>query len=408
MAVSAMSVVRATITVGIAIAAVTTAILASRVPGRSVVTVEYPSVSAWVLDEPRMALNRVNLATTRQEAVVPIPPSIMTGGPLTVLSDGTSALVVNPARGRAWTVDAMHRRLTGPQVVPTSASADGTYDLRGGTLALLDRPRGVLKLVRMRDDGAPASLTHGQEISVGGDATVAVGVDGSAYAVSGTTGTVTHVPVNDSGFAPDVKEATKARGPGLALSVVGEKWVVFEPAKDALYVKGFPRRSVSVDANRAARTPARVVLQHPSAASPWVLVQDPFSLNKIPLDSTSGGTPGVRLPQAIGPEAVPDPTRPVQAVGCGYAAWRWAGATFLGRTCPPRPSADDDLRQPVSETTAQRAGGLTRRPLGGFTWIGMSGQAPLLNESDKGVVLAMDQEAPRRVDDWHSPRGTTR
>ncbi|GAA3932859.1 Ig-like domain-containing protein [Microbacterium soli] len=283
-----------------------------------------------------------------------------------VLQRGSTVLVADRAEA---TLTAVH-----PATVSLADSAsipgDAKTALGGSTTAVLDRSSGALWVI-------PTSRIAGFDVKaaepvveLGKGADVAVGQDGTVYAVSADDGELVRIPADDEG-APltpkrssleGIEEAAEAR-----ITVVGDVAVVLDPADGVV---------VTSDGVRAQVAGAQdAVLQQVSAAADAALVATPSGLVRVPLDG--GETTTV---PAGGSGA---PAEPVFLKGCAYGAW--AGSARFLRDCE---GEDADVAETIPG--AERSTRLTFR---------VNRDVIVLNDIVGGAAWLAD-ESLQRVDDW--------
>ncbi|MGX1703306.1 Ig-like domain-containing protein [Microbacterium sp. NPDC055357] len=247
-----------------------------------------------------------------------------------VLQSGDTVLVHNGTDATLTTVDPAMVALTTAARVP----GDAQVELGGPTVAVLDRPSGDLWVVPAAAAGSFELQGTDPIASLGAGAAVTVGADGTAYAVSRTTGELVTVPVDPDGAALDPEHREIAgvdETSEVSITAVGEIAVVLDAASGTVHTS--TGQSTEIERGDTG------VLQEPSVATDAVVVATSSSLVRVPLDGSE--------PTATSSGAQGTPAAPVQLLGCTYGAW--SGSAVFARDCI---GTDNDLTTEIEGADA--------------------------------------------------------
>ena len=274
-----------------------------------------------------------------------------------------------------------------------------TFDLRGGSMALIEPATGKLHVQRY-DDHQPITTLDGLQAqakpvaTIGANSAVAVGIDGTVYAVSGEKGTVTTVKQDGNGFAKPSTVSIGLTTSAPQITAVGTTWVVYDPVARKVYAAGLSKPAdVSPGSEAPPGTPAYAVLQVPGPAADTVAVQGRAQLGRIPIaESSASSAGGVTMEQILGTSGAASDkmviSPPVVLGACVHAAWAGAGRDYYGRNCGEK----DDI--PVSTlltSTSTRVAGVRLRTNRGVL---------VLNDLDSGDIWDVDQQRSVKIDNW--------
>lgn len=240
-----------------------------------------------------------------------------------ILQSGSRVLLVDPIGSTVSAVD--------PARVVLSDSADlapgSSVALGAGMVAVLE-PSGTLwasPFSAVSGIGAEGSEPVADE---GKNARVAVGTDGTVYAVSAADGVLRTYGPGDEGRTVEKSSRTIegiTADADLTITVVGTTAFVLDTSTNTLY---------GGDGSRV-EVPADAVLQQASGTADAVTLATPTALVRVPIGggdvvtTSAGGAAG-------------SPAEPVYAAGCAYGAW--SGSGRFVRDCP---GEKDDLVQDV-------------------------------------------------------------
>lgn len=237
-----------------------------------------------------------------------------------ILQSGATVLMVDAENSTVSTVDPANVALAEPADLPGSA----VVALGGQTVAVLDTAKGGLWV-------APAGgslKVKGEDplAELGKGAAVAVGLDGTVYAVSPDKGEIVVVRTDAEGEPGDpesrpldgLKKDAKA-----SITVVGDQPVVLDSDSGTVFVNG-----------TQVKVPEATEVQQPSAAADAVAVATSSGLVRVPFDGSK--------PQTTDAGRDGTPTAPVYLDGCTYAAW--SGSGRFVRDCT---GDADDLKSDV-------------------------------------------------------------
>ncbi|WP_295013505.1 Ig-like domain-containing protein [uncultured Microbacterium sp.] len=295
-----------------------------------------------------------------------------------VLQAGGTVLVDDQGSSTLAAVDPARVALGDAVTVPGGAKTA----LGGTTLAILDRKDGKLWVTTASALSA-FKPTVKPIATLGANADVTVGRDGTAYAVSAKDRTVVTVRVNDQGDAdkPSTQGLDLGEGATPTISVVGSTPVVLDAESKSVFVAGHrtPLTGGGIGDADAA------VLQQPSDDNAVALIATADALVSVPVD---GSAPSAQKTDGPG-----SPAAPVFVAGCAYAAWG-GSAAFL-RDCT---GSANDLKTSIDG--AESSTTLVFR---------VNRDVVVLNDTASGAAwLATDNL--QRVDNWQDivpPEGDT-
>lgn len=389
---------------------------ATHARGEPVRTVRLHDGGVWVSNSARNLVGRLSTATAQLDAGVAVGDGVpgAAGSLVDVVQDGPAVvgLAGSPVRVLPIDPDTAAVRDTPTIALPLPSKATGLpyavplpIDVRGGTVAVVDPSTGRLWAGRVGADGAVHSLAALAPsvpplAVVGATAAVAVGEDGTVYAASAATGSVVTIGVD----AATGRLGTPVTAPlgftskAVELTVLGSRWVAFDPATALLHAAGLTTPiTVSDDSQAQTGGLAQVALQQPAAAAASVLVQTPNELKVVPLDQdTEGGTVVALADSArIDGQGNPLPvilTRPVRAGACLHGAWTVTAKVWYGRSCAGA----------TAQKTAQQAvelGSLARGSHVAGVRLRVNRGLVVLDDLDSGSLWDVDGD-PVRIDDW--------
>src|SRR6478609_1532109 len=328
----------------------------------------------WVSSDTQAKFARANVPIGQLDTGV--ATNVAAGSGLDVLQDGAAVVGVGTGAGQLFPIDPRTSTAGDPAAtLVTEPPKPGTFaaspvDLRGGTIALLDRESG--KVWAQRVDGRTGALS--------------VDASGTVHAVSGTDGKVTSVPVLGAKFGPATVTATALRSEHPDITAVGAAWVAYDGAKDRVYTASEPD---GFDAQvTTPGGPRYAALQQPGPDADTVAVEGPERAVLVPLDG--GISPGAvavqeRVDRVPGGTLV---TRPVVLGGCLHAAWAEAGRVFYGANCGR--AGDEPTATLPAEGSQETRDGVAFRVNRGLV---------VLNDLDNGGVWDLDDK-PTKIDNW--------
>ena len=281
-----------------------------------------------------------------------------------ILQSGSRILVADPVGSTISTID--------PARVILSDSADlapGSSAALGADTVAVIEPAGSLWIApftAVSGIGAEGSEPVADE---GEKARIAVGVDGTVYAVSAETGLLRSYGPGGDGTTEEKSSRTLdgiAKDHDLSITVVGT----------TAYVLDADTRTLYGGDGSTTEVPADATLQQPSGASDAVTLATPTALVRVPV---GGGAP-VSTP-AGGAEG--KAAQPVFVAGCAYGAW--SGSGRFVRDCP---GTADDVVQDIAgiEPTSDLRFRVNR-------------DVVVLNDVFGGAAW-MASESMQRVDNW--------
>jgi hypothetical protein len=349
----------------------------------------------WVSSDAQAKFARANVPIGQLDTGV--ATNVAAGSGLDVLQDGAAVVGVGTGAGQLFPIDPRTSTAGDPAAtLATEATKAGSFtaspvDLRGGTIALLDRESG--KVWAQRVD-ARAGITGLAGLSaaakpvatIGRNGAVAVDSSGTVHAVSGTDGKVTTVPALGAKFGRPTVTATALRTERPDLTAVGPTWVAYDAAEDLVYTAAEPD---GFDAQvTTPGGPRYAALQQPGPDADTVAVAGPERAVLVPLDG--GASPGgVAVQERV--DRVPGGTlvtRPVVLGGCLHAAWAESGRVFYGANCGR--SGDEPTATLPAEGAQETRDGVAFRVNRGLV---------VLNDLDNGGVWDLDDK-PTKIDNW--------
>jgi len=378
--------------------------LATRAEGETLRKAELNDGGVWVTTSAQSRFGRINKPAGQLDAAVAATSPDNTG--LDIIQDGAAVVGIVKATNQATPINVRtgllqeSSVLTLPSPVPGQpGGAAATIDLRGGSIATIDPATGKLRVQRVNAAVGVTSLdklasTVAPVATLGAGATVAVSVDGTVYAVSASSGQLAVVsPVPAGGFAEASVRDLGFTAAAVQLTVVGDRWVVFDPATGLVRADGLAA-PVDVTARLGLTgsgkgTAYTAVVQQPGPDADTVAIAGPRGLTQVVLrgDLPPGGE--VLLPGAAA-SATQVPAAPVRIGRCIHAAWAGEGQTYYGRSCTDAPVEALALD---TRGTGARVDGVRLRVNRGLV---------VLNDLDSGTVFDVDSDKPVKIDDWTS------
>ena len=273
----------------------------------------------WVTSDSYGLFGRLNKPAGALDAAINPPGGAQAAYELDVLQQDSAVLAWDRSAGKLYPVDPDQGVTLTDQAVPVPATDEA--DAAGSSVAVLDPTTGEVRAERVDaasgvtglaalETSSPPLAKVGADRSGSGsgstDGALAVGQDGSVYAVAADGTVATLTPLGAAGFAPvQYSKLGHAVGKPEA-TTVGSRLVVLDAANGRLLIPGGPTVTVpGVDAH--------AVLQQPGPAADSVLLATSHSL--LAVDVTTGSIS--TLSQAGGGA----PAAPVRLGSCVYAAW---------------------------------------------------------------------------------------
>ncbi|KQX61896.1 fibronectin type III domain-containing protein [Angustibacter sp. Root456] len=389
--------------------------LAVRADGEVIRRADLHDGGVWVTSNADARYGRLNKPVGELDAGVAAPTAA--GAGLDVLQDGSAVVAVSRTANQLMPIDPITATLRDDAIAPLAAprtAAPGsrafrpdTADLRGGTLARIDPATGKVWAERVDPDSAVESVAALSAqadplVTVGAQAVLAVGVDGSVYTASGATGKVATLRPTAGGFERATTDTTALRSSALDLTAVGTTWVVLDAAKERLWVAGQPKPIAAQGSlgDHNAADPAYAALQQPGPQADGVAVESTAGVQVVALDGESGGSEVVALPDDQSGEAAAalQVARPVRLANCVHGAWAATGVTYYGRSCGAAAGAARGEGEPTQAVRIESASDAPRTD--GVKLRVNRGQI-VLNDLDSGSVWDLDDK-PVKVDNWDS------
>ena len=447
---------------------------ATRAEGETVRRAELNDGGVWVSHGALSRFGRINKPAAQLDAAVASPTPPQTG--LDILQDGAAVLGYAKATNQVYPINVRtgtlgeSAALTLPSLATGSPSSGGgrgsslpsqrQIDLRGGSVAVVEPITGKLRVQRVDPavgitvlDKLASSIEP--VATIGGPAVVAVGVDGTVYAASAGSGQLAVVrPLPTGGFAPAEVGDLGFTSSSIQLTVVGTRWVVFDPATGLVRADGLgapvdlrerlarpgqsgagadtagsagsgagapanPGGAAGGDAGGAdpggGGLPAYGLVQQPGPEADSVVLAAATGTVAVPLVGDRATTGAVLLPASVVGSTRPALTAPVRlgpgsatgAGSCVHAAWAIGELTHYGRVCGG--GASGTVAITGRGTSTAPAG----QPAGGGASTGPAARSDgvalrvnrglvVLNDLDTGDIWDIDTSKPSKIDDWAS------
>lgn len=340
----------------------------------------------WVTNDLDGYFGRVNKAAGSIDTYFTTPGGAAPPFAFDIRQDRGVVVAWDRSGGRLLPVDVERGVAVGDRAVPVAQ--DSQLDMRGGTLAMLDPKSGKVRASRYGADAKSADMqvlestmpalmelgaaspaaTGGKTstaASVGGSLAMAVGQDGSVYAVSSGGKLVVARPTPTGFERPEVSERTSG-GTGLQVTAVGTTVVVLEGSSATVWIGD--RRVSLGEPDPSAR------LQQPGPDADAVIVATSKGLFSVPL--------GAGEPRPLFAAGTGAPAAPVRLGPCVYAAWAGTPGS-LARACgtdgatPQTMDREGVLKEPVFRINRDQM---------------------VLNDASTGRVF--DVEVARSLDNW--------
>ena len=390
--------------IGVVVLALVASLLvwfATRSDGEIVRKADLNDGGVWVTNAEQARYGRINKPAGQLD--VGVVSGGTSGSGLDVLQDGSAVLGIAEASNQLVPINAAEGTLAPEQaiVLPKASTATGNQvfaapvvDLRGGTVAMVDPAKGDVRAERVDERAGVESLDALQTqakpmVTVGANAAVAVGVDGTVYALSAEKGVLAILRPQGDGFAKPEQVKLDLASKSAQVTAVGGHWVVFDSGTGKLFSDRLEAPEQLSVGDGEPGTPAYAALQQPGPDADTVLIADKTGLTNAPIvkDVQPGG--GVKLIQA-GPDTPLLLSAPVRLGSCVHAAWAGAGRAFYGRNCGS--PGDAPTIELASKNKGVRADGVKLRVNRGLI---------VLNDLDSGDVWDVDR-GQIKIDDWNS------
>ena len=375
--------------------------MATRSDGEVVRKADLNDGGVWVTSTEQSRYGRINKAAAQLDLGILDESSNDSG--LDVLQDGAAVLGLSKAGNQVMPIDPMAGTLAAEQAVglPKASAATGNrvftapvVDLHGGTVALIDPATGTLKAQRVQGQTGISSLdslqTQAKPLAkVGGNAALAVGLDGSIHALSAEKGTITVLRPEGAGFAKPVTTTLGFTSKSAQVTAVGAHWVVWDSGSGKLWSDALPEPQQLSVGGAQPGNPAYAALQQPGPDATTVLIQDESRLTQVPLTGDAPTSGGVTLSQG-GAGRQLFLSQPVRLASCIHAAWAGPSNTYYGRNCGS--PADTDTADLGAMKKGVRTDGVKLRVNRGLI---------VLNDLDSGAVWDVDRDQVK-IDNWDS------
>ena len=376
--------------------------VAARSDGEVVRKADLNDGGIWVTNAEQARYGRINKPAGQLDAGVLSDGT--SGSGLDILQDGAAVAGLSRASNQLVPVNAAEGTLATEQSIalPTPSAATGNrvfttlpVDLRGGTLAMIDPATGQVRAQRVDNRAGITTLDALQAQSrplttVGANAAVAVGVDGSVYALSAAKGRLAVLRPEGAGFAKPTVMELGFSSKSAQVTAVGSHWVVWDAGTGLLRSDRLTRPAQLSAGSGEPGTAAYAALQQPGPDAPDVLVQDERGLTSAPIGDDATPTGGVTLAQAV-PGQQLFLSAPVRLGACVHAAWAGPSNVHYGRNCgSPGDARTVDLG---AMKKGVRVDGVKLRVNRGLL---------VLNDLDSGDVWDLDRSDKVKIDNWSS------
>lgn len=334
--------------------------LVVRQPGHSVRSMDLFDAGVWVTNDHEGSFGRLNRAAGALDGGF-FPPGELRKedeSTLDVLQDADTVVAVDRNTSTIYPVDVRTAVPLADQGVVIAQ--DAVLDLRGGTIAALDRATGRIWATRYRAGDTNAAATRLRQLAAttepltsvaspkkasgaGPFSDLAVAEDGTVFVAdaAGTRVLINPDADSDSGFASPAFGAIGARK-AVTVTTVGHQQVIADPVARTVQVGNHAPLKLPRSAGDAETDPP--VLQQPGGTAGDVLVATRQALYRLPL---TGGPVDAVFTAGTGV-----PARPAVVRGCGFAAWAGQRAA-TARTCGVGGATEEivdraqSLRRPV-------------------------------------------------------------
>ncbi len=357
----------------------------------------------WVTNSEQARFGRLNKVASQLDAGIAAPGTQSSG--LDVVQDGAVVLGVDRSTNQLTPIAPTTATLAENQTVtlPTPPKptpqvyAQPLVDARGASVAAVDPATGTVWAQRVDSRAGVSVLDRLQPqakpvATVGAGAVVAVGADGTVYAASAAASVlVTIRPDAADGFAQPVQTPLGFTSRSIALTVVGQRWVVLDQATGTVHADGLRTPAPLVP---AAEKPVYAALQQPGPDADAVLVQGVDGLRSVSLGSGAVSTP-VTVPVQAGASGLLL-SAPVRLGECVHAAWAGADSVWYGRSCAGGGQSAGQDGQP-----AVQLGALGRGVRTDGVKLRVNRGLIVLNDLDSGNLWDLDNK-PVKVDNWDS------
>src|SRR6478736_919608 len=375
--------------------------MASRSEGEIVRKADLNDGGIWVTNAEQARFGRINKPAGQLDAGVLSDGS--TGSGLDVFQDGAAIVGYSKASNQIVPINPAEGTLAPEQsiVVPKPSTATGNrvftaplVDVRGETIAMIDPAKGEVRAQHVDNRSGIAGLdglqTQAKPLAkVGGNAAVAVGVDGTVYAVSAELGTITVLRPAGDAFAAPVTTKLGFTSKSAQVTAIGAHWVVWDSSTGKLYSDALSEPQQLSVGNAEPGNPAFAALQQPGPDAGSVLIQDEAQLTQVSLTGDSPTSGGVKLSQGAPGQRL-FLSAPVRLASCVHAAWAGASNVYYGRNCGSPTNADTvDLG---AMKKGVRTDGVKLRVNRGLI---------VLNDLDSGDVWDIDRNRVK-IDNWNS------
>ncbi len=336
----------------------------------------------WATSDHDGLIGRASLPAGSLDTAFYPPGGAQQDYQLDVIQDGGAVLARDRGSGKLYPIDVATGAIESDKGI--ALSSDEQVQLDGGTLAVLDPATGKLWAVRVDTVGGISGLGGiggdakplaelGGSTATGVGAAVAVGSDGSVFAVS-ASGKVATIKPSHIGLSSVAYTQLDAALQAPQITAVGHQYVVFDAKTGAVLLPG--HRTATI-----AGHGAEAQIQQPGPQARSVLIASGPDLYSIGLSNAAVST---LYSDGTGAAAAP-----VRLDDCAYAAWTGTPGVAV-RACGSGSAAPIALAGQKSIVQPQ---------------LRVNRDAVVLNDVVNGAVW--DLANGRRLDDWATVKPPT-
>jgi hypothetical protein len=307
------------------VAATVVVIFAVRSTGNPARHVDLNDGGVWATNNSLNLFGHFNKPAAQLQGGFLSPGGSVSNANLDVAQSGNLAVAWDRGKGQMLPINPFTGR-------PGTAAVGipSTYQLAigGRSGAVLDPATGKLwAAVIGTDDGmADLSRLDAQNkplVTVGKDAALTVGLDGTVYALSGATGLLITLSVDGDHLGPPQRAKLGRTFRGPELTVVGDQIAILDTASRQLVLPDHQTVSLAGDGPSLGAKP---VLQQPGSAAGAVYVETSSALLAVSLSDAS-------VQAVFRQDHLGTPAAPVNLDGCVHGLWGGSPAGAYLRSC---------------------------------------------------------------------------
>jgi hypothetical protein len=382
----------------VALAATSLGVAAASSRGSTVHEADLGDGGIWLTSDALAKFGRLNQQAGQMDAG--LSADVEPGSAIDVLQDGAAVLSWSRATQQVQAIDPRTATTTSATaLVPAQAApaagvaATTVVDLRGRTVALVEEKTGKVWAQRVSDRSGITDLSKLGSSSkplatVGANASLAVGEDGSVHVISGAKSTVTTIAPGGEAFAAPVVTKIGLKGAGLQITALGKAWVAYDPTSDRLASAGHTdgvKAGLATDGEHAAYA----LLQVPGPEADAVAVATTVGVRMLALDGAPAPG-GIEVQERVNRSAeVPHVAAPVVLKGCVHGAWNEPNKVFYGANC--------GVSNPVPTGTLEN---ISEKAIRSGVKFRVNRGAIVLNDLDSGAAWDIDRDQQKKIDNW--------